>query len=231
MEFFSSLFSGIGKVFSSIARAFSNVLQNSPLMQKLIPIIAIVIPPPLDALAVVALEVISASMGKPEKPEELGWQMNKADKSPEDFDSFEEYREYLDREHPFDRDAFEAQTDEQKAACRYAGIAACLSELSKTEGFDPKLTASSLGVLAGAATRLGWSRETMRSFMTGMETSLGGSGRFLGLVGDFARGDLDETDAAKVSDGIREGVKEAGVSDAFSTVADALRSSADHENL
>lgn len=226
MGFWSSLWSCVSKAFAPIATAFSSVLQNSPLMQKLVPILAVVIPPPLDALAVIALEVVSASMGKPENPEELGWQMNKAEKGLEDFDSFEDYREYLDREYPFDRDAFDAQTDEQKSACRYAGIAGAMSELSETDGFDPKLTPAALGVVAGAASRLGWSRDEMRSFMEGMTTSFGGSGELFNHVGDFAKGDLGATEAGRVSEGIKDGVKAAGVADAPSAVADALRDSA-----
>ena len=93
MGFWSSLWSGMSKAFSPIVNAVSSVLQNSPMLQKLLPIIGIAIPPPLDAIAVIAVEVISACMGKPENPEELGWQMNEADKKPEDFDSFEEYKD------------------------------------------------------------------------------------------------------------------------------------------
>ena len=96
MGFWSSLCSAVSKAFSPVVNAVSSVLQNSPLLQKLLPVLGIVIPPPLDIIAVVAIEVISACMGKPEKPDELGWQMNKADMKPEDFGSFEEYKAYLD---------------------------------------------------------------------------------------------------------------------------------------
>lgn len=72
MGFWSSLWSGVSKAFSPIVNAVSSVLQNSPMLQKLLPIIGIAIPPPLDAIAVIAVEVISACMGKPENPEELG---------------------------------------------------------------------------------------------------------------------------------------------------------------
>ena len=132
MGFLSSLWSGVSKAFSPIVNAVSSVLQNSPTLQKLLPIIGIAIPPPLDAIAVIAVEVISACMGKPENPEELGWQMNEADKKPEDFDSFDEYKDYLDENYPFDKDAFDAQTDEQKSACRYLGIAGTMQELEET---------------------------------------------------------------------------------------------------
>ena len=155
MGFWSSLWSGVSKAFSPIVNAVSSVLQNSPMLQKLLPIIGIAIPPPLDAIAVIAVEVISACMGKPENPEELGWQMNEADKKPEDFDSFEEYKDYLDENYPFDKDAFDAQTDEQKAACRYVGMAGTMEELKGSKGFE--INATSLGALAGAASYPGLS--------------------------------------------------------------------------
>ena len=58
MGFWSSLWSGVSKAFSPIVNAVSSVLQNSPMLQKLLPIIGIAIPPPLDAIAVIAVEVI-----------------------------------------------------------------------------------------------------------------------------------------------------------------------------
>ena len=221
MGFWSSLWSGVSKAFSPIVNAVSSVLQNSPMLQKLLPIIGIAIPPPLDAIAVIAVEVISACMGKPENPEELGWQMNEADKKPEDFDSFDEYKEYLDENYPFDKDAFDAQTDEQKAACRYVGMAGTMEELKESKGFE--INATSLGALAGAASTLGWSNDTMKTFAQGMLNTLGGPG--FNMLADYARGNLGAEDMSKVEKGVDNGLSEAGVSDSREGVVSAMESS------
>ena len=220
MGFWSSLCSSVSKIFSPVVNAVSSVLQNSPLLQKLLPVLGIVIPPPLDIIAVVAIEVISACMGKPENPDELGWQMNEADMKPEDFGSFEEYKAYLDENYPFDKDAYDAQTDEQKSACRYLGIAGTMQELEETTKGEFKLNPMSLGVLAGAASTLGWSNETMKSFTEGAMLSLGGPG--FNLLADYAKGNLGAEDHAKVEKAVSDGIEKAGVSDSATGVQQAM---------
>lgn len=221
MGFWSSLCGAVSKAFSPVVNAVSSVLQNSSLIQKLLPILGMVLPPPLDIIAVVAVEVLSACLGKPENPDELGWQMNEADKKPEDFDSFEEYREYLDENYPFDKDAFDAQTDEQKSACRYLGMCGTIQELKESKGFE--INPTSLGVLAGAASTLGWNNDTMKSFAQGMLTSVGGPG--FNMLADYAKGNLGAEDAGKVEKAVANGTNEAGVNDSTQSVADAMRSS------
>ena len=221
MGFWSSLCGAVSKAFSPVVNAVSSVLQNSPMLQKLLPIIGIAIPPPLDAIAVIAVEVISACMGKPENPEELGWQMNEADKKPEDFDSFEEYKDYLDENYPFDKDAFDAQTDEQKSACRYIGMAGTMQELKEAKGFE--LTPASLGALAGAASMLGWSNDTMKTFAQGMLNTLDGPG--FNMLADYAKGNLGAEDMGKVEKGVSNGLSEAGVSDSPEGFVNAAESS------
>ena len=222
MGFWSSLCSAVSKAFSPVVNAVSSVLQNSPMLQKLLPIIGIAIPPPLDAIAVIAIEVISACMGKPENPDELGWQMNEADKKPEDFDSFDEYKEYLNENYPFDKDAYEAQTDDQKSACRYLGMAGTMQELSETTKGEFNLNPMSLGVLAGAASTLGWSNDTMRSFTQGMMTNLGGPG--FNMLADYAKGNLGAEDMGKVEKAVSEGAERAGVNDSPSGIQQAMAS-------
>ena len=221
MGFWSSLCGAVSKVFSPVVNAVSSVLQNSPMLQKLLPILGIAIPPPLDAIAVIAIQVISACMGKPENPEELGWQMNEADKKPEDFDSFDEYKEYLNENYPFDKDAFDAQTDEQKAACRYVGMAGTMEELRDSKGFE--INATSLGALAGMASTLGWSNDTMKSFTNGMLSSLGGPG--FNLLADYVKGNLGAEDMGKVEKGIDNGLSEANINDSRSGVVSAMEAS------
>lgn len=220
MGFWSSLFDGVSKAVSTVVNAVSNVLQNSKLMQTLLPVLGVVIPPPFDVIAVVAVQVLSAAMGKPENPEELGWQMNEADMKPEDFDSFDEYKNYLDENYPFDKDAFDAQTEDQKSACRYVGIAGTMQELKDTKGFE--LNPASLGALAGMASTLGWSNDTMKSFTNGMLSSLGGPG--FNLLADYAKGNLGVEDTGKVEKGIDNGLSEAKVNDSREGVARAMES-------
>ena len=205
MGFWSSLGSAISSFFSGI----SNVLKNSPLLQTLLPILAVALPPPLDAIAVVAIQAIAASMGVEEKPDELGWQMNEADKKPEDFGSFKEYKEYLDREYPFDQEMFDALSEEQKTACRYIGMAGTMQEVKEAKGFE--ITPGTLGVLARGAASLKWDDAQIGAFAKGMSTSLLGSGvASLGDVESLAKGTLDTGKIDSVINAITAGAKEAG---------------------
>ena len=220
--------SGVKNFFSGLGRAISNVLQNSPLMQKLLPIIAVAIPPPLDAIAIVALEVISACMGinegEGEKPEELGWQMNEADKKPEDFGSFEEYKQYLDENYPFDRERFENLSEDEKTACRYAGIAGTMQEIKEAKGGDFELNPTGLGILARGLADFKWEPETMKSFVDGMSRSIVATGLDpMKALESFARGDLDAYKSAKVSDAVGTGVRESGASQSVDVVVDSLK--------
>ena len=131
--------------FKPIANAITSVLKNTELIATLMPILAVVIPPPFDVIAVVALMAISAAMGVEEDPEQLGYQKQEADKSPEDFDSFKEYKEYLDKNYPFDQAKFDALDETHKQACRYVGMAGTLAELKEEKGFE--MSASMLGML------------------------------------------------------------------------------------
>lgn len=225
MGFWSSLCSAVSKAFSPVVNAVSSVLQNSPLLQKLLPILGIAIPPPLDAIAVIAVQVLSTCMGKPENPEELGWQMNEADKKPEDFDSFDEYRSYLNENYPFDKSAFDAQTDEQKSACRYVGLCGTMQELKEAKGFE--LNPTSLGALAGAASALGWGNDTMKSFAQGMMDTLGGPG--FNMLADYAKGNLGAEDMGKVEKGVGEGLSAAESSDSVEGFTRAAESAVEEQ--
>ena len=143
------LFSSIGNALKSAFSAISTVLQNSPLMQRLLPILAVVIPPPLDAVAVVALQIIGEALGTKDNPDELGWQMQKADMKPEDFGSFREYKEYLDEHYPFDNVAFESMSPDERTACRYVGTVGMIQELKESNDFE--ITPETLGKLATSA--------------------------------------------------------------------------------
>jgi len=206
MGFWSGLWNGI----KSIASSISNVLKNSALMQTLMPILSVVIPPPFDAIAVVAIMAISASMGVKENPDELGWQMNEADKKPEDFGSFKEYKEYLDREYPFDKEKFDSLSQEQKMACRYIGMVGTMAELKESKGFE--ITPESLGIIVKGAASLKWDDAQIGAFAKGLSVSLANSGATsLADVGALAKGKLNPDKFDSLFDAISAGAKEAGV--------------------
>lgn len=220
MGFMSDMWDGVKDFLAPVVSAVSSVLRNSELMQKLMPMLMVAIPPPWDVVACVVIEVLSVTLGNPENPEQLGWQMNEADKKPEDFDSFAEYRAYLDEEFPFHRESFEALSDYQKAACRYAGMAGTIHELS--EATDFRFKPASLPLLVGCASKLGWSNDALRVFTQHTVQTLG-SGALDMLVG-YASGTLDPEVAERVGKAVSAGVREAKVGD---SAADVTRAMAD----
>ena len=226
MGFWSGVWNGI----KSIGSAISNVLKNSELMNKLLPILSVVIPPPFDVIALVAIMAISASMGVEENPDELGWQMNEADKKPEDFDSFKEYKEYLDREYPFDKEKFDALSEEQKMACRYIGMVGTMTELKESKGFE--ITPESLGVIVKGAKSLGWDEAQIGAFAKGVSISLANSGTAsLADVVALAKGILDPGKQEAVSGAISAGAKEAGVTQDKAAIIDSMREASLQENV
>ena len=221
MGFWSGLWNGI----KSIASSISNVLKNSALMQTLMPILSVVIPPPFDAIAVVAIMAISASMGVEENPDELGWQMNEADKKPEDFGSFKEYKEYLDREYPFDKEKFDSLSQEQKMACRYIGMAGAMAELKEAKGFE--ITPESLGIIVKGAASLKWDDAQIGAFAKGLSVSLANSGAAsLADVSALAKGNLNPDKFDCVFDAIFAGAKEAGVKQDNTAIIASLQENA-----
>lgn len=224
------LWSGLWNGIKSFASSISNVLKNSELMNKLLPILSVVIPPPFDVIAVVAIMAISAAMDVKENPDELGWQMNEADKKPEDFDSFKEYKEYLDREYPFDREKFDALSDEQKMACRYVGMAGTMQEVKEAKGFE--LTPESLGILVKGAASLKWDEAQIGAFAKGLSVSLASSGNAsLEDIGAIAKGSLNPDKWDSVTGAISAGAKEAGVTQDKAAIIDSMREASLQENV
>jgi len=201
------LFSGL---WNGIKSAVSSVLRNSELMQKLMPRLMEFIPPPYDLIAVVAIVAISAAMGVEENPDKLGWQMNEADKKPEDFGSFKEYKEYLDREYPFDQEKFDKLSEEQKAACRYIGMAGTIQEVQEAKNLE--LNPETLGVLVKGIAGFKWSDQQINAFAHGLGTSLASSGNAsFEDIGALAKGSLNPDKWDSVTGAISAAAKEAGV--------------------
>ena len=214
--------SAIGNFISGVVGAISSVLSGSGLLQVLLPMLAAAIPPPLDIIAVGVITAITASMGKKEKPEELGYQMNEADKKPEDFGSFKEYRAYLDEKYPFDQEKYDQLTPEQKQACRYIGMAGVISELKESKGFE--LTPESLGIIAKGAGSLNWSKEQIGSFAQGLSTKLDGEGiSSLADIESLAKGRLNPDKYDTVLGAIEAGAKMAGVKQSSDEIIASLQ--------
>jgi len=222
------LFSGIKNFFSSIGNAISSVLRDSPLMQKILPILALVIPPPLDIVAYVAIQAISSAMGVEENPDELGWQMNEADVKPEDFKSFAEYREYLNKEYPFDAEKYESLSRDQKSACRYLGLAGTMEELKQSKGFE--ITPTTLGILATGAASMKWDNPQIEAFAKGMAQSLSANGiQSLSPVEQLAKGTLAPEKQDATLSAIGAGLSTADVEQTVDEVREALQESVNEE--
>ncbi len=221
------LFDSISDFFSGIGSALSTVLKNSDLILALAPVLAVVIPPPFDAIAVVALMVISAVMGVEEEPDKLGWQMNQAEKSPEDFDSFKEYKEYLDENYPFDQAKLDAMSPDQKSACRYAGLAGTMTELKETADFD--ISARTLGLLVNGCKKMGMDEKTTAEFGAHLAKDMGND---ISQVEDAVSGTLDPDNADSLMHHIKDALGKLNGTDVKepSDVIEAMRDS-ENNNL
>lgn len=213
------LFSGL---WNGIKSAVSSVLRNSELMQKLMPRLMEFIPPPYDLIAVVAIVAISAAMGVEENPDKLGFQMNEADKKPEDFGSFKEYKEYLDREYPFNQQKFDKLSEEQKAACRYIGMAGTIQEVQEAKNLE--LNPETLGILVKGIAGFKWSDQQINAFAHGLGTSLASSGNAsFEDIGALAKGSLNPDKWDSVTGAISAAAKEAGVKQDNTAIIASLR--------
>ena len=207
-----SFIDDLGSALKSIGDSISKALSNSEMIKALLPVLGLVLPPPLDVVAVVGLMAISAALGQPEDPEKLGYQMNKAGKegiSPDDFDSFKEYKEHLDKNFPFDQKEFDKLSDAQKSACRYVGMAGTMQELKEEKGFD--ISAEALKMFAGSDGKpLGntglTTKEEKGNFVANVTTEMQAQGfHSLQPVVDYAKGELEHvSDGPKVEAAVQK---------------------------
>lgn len=228
MGFWSSLWNGVKEVASGIGKAISSVLSTSPLMKNLLPILAVVIPPPLDAIACVAVMGIASAFGVKSNPDELGCQMNEADMKPEDFETFADYKAYLDREYPFDAAKYEALSPDQKLACRYTGIIGLMEELHQSKGF--KISPMTLGILAAGAAQCKWTEPQIKGFAEGMARTMEVSGgRDMSSVEGLAKGGLAADDWTTVRNAVEKGRETAGVEETIDEICESFKRPEDVE--
>lgn len=139
MGWFSS---AIGSVCSAVCSAVSSVCSSiGGAIMGGIGSLAPVISPWLSiAVAVISvLAEIFTEKPKEEKPEELGMKAEQADKKPEDFDSINEYIEYLRQEIKVDAAKLENLSEEERMKYQAVGLGLYVKNIEEKQGMklDP----------------------------------------------------------------------------------------------
>lgn len=136
------LFSAIGSVCSAVCSAVSSVCSSiGGAIMGGIGSLAPVISPWLSiAVAVISvLAEIFTEKPKEEKPEELGMKAEQADKKPEDFDSINDYIEYLRQEIKVDDAKLENLSEEERMKYQAVGLGLYVKNIEEKQGMklDP----------------------------------------------------------------------------------------------
>lgn len=136
------LFSAIGSVCSAVCSAVSSVCSSiGGAIMGGIGSLAPVISPWLSiAVAVISvLAEIFTEKPKEEKPEELGMKAEQADKKPEDFDSINDYIEYLRQEIKVDATKLENLSEEERMKYQAVGLGLYVKNIEEKQGMklDP----------------------------------------------------------------------------------------------
>lgn len=139
MGWFSS---AIGSVCSALCSAVSSVCSSiGGAIMGGIGSLAPVISPWLSvAVAVISvLAEIFTEKPKEEKPEELGMKAEQADKKPEDFDSINDYIEYLRQEIKVDDAKLENLSEEERMKYQAVGLGLYVKNIEEKQGMklDP----------------------------------------------------------------------------------------------
>lgn len=136
------LSSAIGSVCSAVCSAVSSVCSSiGGAIMGGIGSLAPVISPWLSiAVAVISvLAEIFTEKPKEEKPEELGMKAEQADKKPEDFDSINDYIEYLRQEIKVDAAKLENLSEEERMKYQAVGLGLYVKNIEEKQGMklDP----------------------------------------------------------------------------------------------
>ena len=136
------LFSAIGSVCSALCSAVSSVCSSiGGAIMGGIGSLAPVISPWLSiAVAVISvLAEIFTEKPKEEEPEELGMKAEQADKKPEDFDSINDYIEYLRQEIKVDDAKLENLSEEERMKYQAVGLGLYVKNIEEKQGMklDP----------------------------------------------------------------------------------------------
>lgn len=136
------LFSAIGSVCSALCSAVSSVCSSigGAIMGgigSLAPVISSWLSVAVAVISVLA--EIFTEKPKEEKPEELGMKAEQADKKPEDFDSINDYIEYLRQEIKVDAAKLENLSEEERMKYQAVGLGLYVKNIEEKQGMklDP----------------------------------------------------------------------------------------------
>jgi len=123
----SAVSSAISSIGSGLSKMAGNLLNLNPTI--------------IDVIIAV-VQLVSQLLGvtkEDESPEELGDKAMRSDKTPEDFDTTEEYITYLREEVDFDQEEFDKLSDEEKLARSAIGTAISMKGISEKKDIDISL--------------------------------------------------------------------------------------------
>lgn len=138
-SFVSSCCSAVGGMLSAavsgVCSCVKGVLSSSLSLGGLLKTLATVIPPPYNVIVRIVGTILNVlGIGNDKKQEELGYQMQECDKSPDEFTSFKEYEEYLDEHYPIDeaaKDKISKMSENERNACKLVGIAGSIKKIQQ----------------------------------------------------------------------------------------------------
>lgn len=153
-SWFSSVCSAVGSAFSSVCSAVGSLCSNiggavmgsvSSLVSSFLPVLGPTLEVALSVFVAVVSFLAELFTDKPqeEKPEEIGMKAEQADKKPENFDSINDYIEYLRNEVQLDTAKLEKLTPEerQKEIQKYqlVGLGLYIKNIEEQQGvkLDP----------------------------------------------------------------------------------------------
>jgi len=141
MGFWDSVGSAISSVCSAAVSVVSSIGGSLGKVAGLAGNLLKVAGPYINTIMTV-VQIVSQLLGilkQDETPEELGDKAVRADKQPEDFDTTQEYIDYLREEVEFDKEEFDKLSDEEKLARSAVGTAISMKAINETKGFDVSL--------------------------------------------------------------------------------------------
>lgn len=155
MGFIDSVCSAVGSAFSSVCSAVGSLCSNigSTIMGEVSSLVSSFLPvlgPTLEAALSVFVAVVSflaelfTDKPQEEKPEEIGMKAGQADKKPENFDSINDYIEYLRNEVQLDPADLEKLSDEEKQKYKLVGLGLYIKNIEEQQGvkLDPEFLKS-----------------------------------------------------------------------------------------
>lgn len=153
MDLFSSACSAVGSALSSVCSAVGSLCSKiggvvmggvSSLVSAIAPALSLE-PHFLIFVAVVSvLAELFTDKPKEEKPEEIGMKAELADKKPENFDSINDYIEYLRNEVKLDPAKMEKLTPEERQKYQLVGLGLYIKDIEEQQGvkLDPEFLKS-----------------------------------------------------------------------------------------